>query len=265
MNAILPKFIDFNSNNAFYNSSNWKPTPDPIYMIIFVILVIVGIIIGIIELWLYTKDKSHDTEDVIEVAIVVASIVMLIGYFCDDAYNSSIAADYTSGGFKIAQTNLMASPYKILSKEVHKTLKPNKNYHNSDYYVYIDLINAKPTGIDSDYVINQMSIVHDRLNSYTHAENDDDKSIILLGQMKNGTFIPNYKNKKIVHTFMNYVNYIKKHKLESKFKHHFSFEVSDVYFTKDHEPALVMIGDNKLTLHYKNNNAVKDSDIIQSN
>lgn len=272
MNTILPKFINFNSNNAFYNSSNWKPAPDPIYMIIFVILVIVGIIIGIIGWRRYTKAKSQDIKDDIstnlwgiEIAIVFASICLLICYVGDNVNNSSIKDDYTSGGFKIAQTNLMASPYKILSKEDHKTLKPNKNYHKSDYYVYVDLINAKPTGIDSDYVINQMSIVHDRLNSYTYAENDDDKSIILLGHMKNGTFIPNYKNKKIVHTFMNYVNYIKKHKLESKFKHHFSFEVSDVYFTKDHEPVLVMIGDNKLTLHYKNNKAVKDTDIVQSN
>lgn len=261
MNTILPKFVDFNNKNAFYNSSRWKPTPNPIYMYIFAILVIVGIIISIIGL---RKDiKTHVSA--IDVMLAFLGVMMIFFHIYDKTNNLSIAANYTDGGFKIAQTNLMASPYKILSKKDNKSLKPNKNYHSSDYYVYVDLINAKPMGINKNYVINQTSAVYDESNGYSHTKNDNRENIVLLGHMKNNTFIPNYKNKKIVHTFMNYVKYIKKHKLESKFKHHFSFEVSDVYFTKNHDPVLVMIGDNKFTLHYKNNFVVKDTDIIQSN
>lgn len=282
MNTILPKFVDFNNKTAFTDISNWQPTPDLIYMNICKVLVAVVIIIFVISIAIRVApsfgNKSHIVNDNINNYLLFTEIVLILFIVIMHAFsimakgnNLSIEDDYNEGGFKIAQTNLMAAPYKISATANdtfdNKAIKPNKNYHSSDYYVYVDLINTKPTGIDSDYVINQTPVdapMVQIIHNGSYAENDNSKSTIFLGHMKNGTFIPNYKNKKVAHTFVNYLKYIKKHQLESKFKHHFSFQVSDVYFTEEHAPVLVVVGDNKFTLHYKNNKPVKDADIVQS-
>lgn len=180
---------------------------------------------------------------------------------------------YYATGFHIINTNLMASTGLIKSNEDPSgNLDPHKNYHLAKYHVYVDLINAKPKGLYSEYITNQtpvdvplIQIIHNGWDANgKYLDNDNKYNIVYLGYMRNDKFIPNYRNIKVVKIFMNYQDYIKRHHLESKFKHHFSFEVSHDYTTKDHNPVLVVVGDNDFTLHYKNAKITKDSDIIAS-
>ena len=176
---------------------------------------------------------------------------------------------YNSSGFTIANTNLIASSH-------NENLKPYKNYHESDYDIYVDLVNAKPKGINEKYVVKQTPVGYPMLQTiYSGMNNkrghklineveDEKQSIIYLGQMKQSKFIPNYRNAKVVNIFLDYQKYIKKHHLESKFKNHFSFEVSDRVTKERHDPVLVVIGDHRFTLYYKKDDVKKDSDIIQS-
>ena len=138
------------------------------------------------------------------------------------------------------------------------------------------MVNAKPKGINEKYVVKQTPVGYPMLQTiYSGMNNkrghklineveDEKQSIIYLGQMKQSKFIPNYRNAKVVNIFLDYQKYIKKHHLESKFKNHFSFEVSDRVTKERHDPVLVVIGDHGFTLYYKKDDVKKDSDIIQS-
>lgn len=265
MNTILPQFINCNQKTAFYND-----ILPPWVVSLLLLIAIISIILC--RVCFYYKNKRDRFLNfwknmsfftgILPIVLSIACIVMLFITANDnDEYNSS--------GFAIANTNLIASPH-------NEELEPYKNYHESDYDVYVDLVNAKPKGINEKYVVKQTPVGYSMSkaiysgidNKIGHRlideEEDEKQSIIYLGKMKHGKFIPNYQNAKVVSIFMNYQKYIKKYHLESKFKNHFSFEVSDRVTKERHDPVLVVIGDHGFTLYYKKDDVKKDSDIIQS-
>lgn len=274
MNTILPNFIDFNNRTAFYKTnspytSNMQNT----------IVTFVGVA-TIIIMMIYAF-KSIDKSMIIScvnltlLTVVTVVFIYLFNNVSDNNFNTN---QYYTHGFHITNTNLIASAYQVDPNndnpygDMDPNMDPHKNYHISKYYVYVDLINTRPKGMYSDYVINEMpadlsmaKIIYGGWSSNNeHVDKDNKYNIVYLGYMENGKFIPNYQNTKIVHIFMEYQKYIKKHHLESKFKNHFSFEASHVYMTKNHNPVLVIIGDNDFTLHYKNDDIAEDLNIVQN-
>ena len=287
MNTILPKFLDFNNKTAFYKTnSSYTNSLFGIVMSICAIIIILCVWVLIsIHSDEYTKFsnyisnyiKAHNLKFLLRSILrimICTGVVILVCLMSKNIRDTENMSKYYTHGFHITNTNLMASKYQVTSTDdnddISSNLDPHKNYHISKYHVYVDLINAKPKGMHSKYVINQTPVDAPMVQTIyggwfggTHINNDNKYSIIYLGYMKNGKFIPNYGNMKITKIFMDYQDYIKKHHLESKFKHHFSFEVSHNYTTKDHDPVLVVIGDNGFILHYKNDKITKDSDIVQ--
>lgn len=85
------------------------------------------------------------------IALLVAFIAML-------PITANDSHKYNSSGFTIANTNLIASSH-------NENLKPYKNYHESDYDVYVDLVNAKPKGINEKYVVKQTPIGYPMLRA----------------------------------------------------------------------------------------------------
>ena len=285
MNTILPRFLYFNNKVAFYKVN--LPTfltGDNLILFTVIILIVMFIFwLTSILRWLHSMCTSSNNELFHKSLAIISSVFGILTILISAVLirtELDLENDYTSHGVAIPNTNLMATPYQVEPPKDDETdnssdirLDPNKNYRGTNYYVYVDLINHKPSGIDSKYVINQTPVNAPFIQTIyggwrgiggTQVRNDNSKNIIYLGQMKNGKFIPNYKNTKIVHIFMEYQKYIIRHKLENKFKHHFNFEVSYKYFTKNNDPVLTVVGDNAFTLHYKNSKMNKDNDIAQN-
>ena len=299
MNTILPRFIEFNKNTTF----NTEDMPHWIaiskinlcFACIAVILFLVVILTNyhcihashkIDSNYLHNriynkkeqinarkqKDSLVSCRITTTITCIIIAIITAIVYIIIFSLNSHIEVAYNHSGFQIANTNLVASKYRPDTHiERANYLMPDKNCHESTYYVYVDLKNAKPDGIRTNHIVNRTLIGISMTQTVYGSNHDNDLSnnchnkpdmgikqnVIYLGKMVNGKFIPNYQNTKVVNIFMNYQKYIKKHHLESKFKHHFSFEVSQKY-SQDNDPILVVIGDHGFTLHYKNNNNTKD-------
>ena len=203
------------------------------------------------------------------ITITLAGCIYLVNNESNSKNYTMNVAKYNTSGFKIINTNLMAAPYEISTKptkhENAHNLNPAKNYHKDNYYVYVDLVNSKPKGINNDYLTCKTPI-NTQTMKFSQAKNNSNHKmdIYYLGQMKNGNFIPNYENIKVVHAFMDYQKYIKAHQLESRFKHHFSFELSYKYLADNENPTLMVVGDNGFTLHYKNAKEFSYSNIVQS-
>lgn len=203
--------------------------------------------------------------------IGAASVFLIVAMYFTDKDNylnyQNDVSNYNTSGFKIANTNLMASRYE--SEQNHyiydTTLNPMKNYHKSNYYVYVDLANPKPKQKDDGYVTCKTPINTQTMSPSQDENNSNRKmDIYYLGQMKNGHFIPNYKNVNVVYAFMDYQKYIKIHQLENKFKHHFSFEISYKHINDNKKSALIVVGDNGFNLHYANAKRLSYSKIVQS-
>ena len=259
MNTILPKFIDFNSNTSLYKGAHLWPAMS--ILIITMALAILGLI-GLYY-WSRSPKKSMGWYTIIVFATLC---IILVPNFCTLNHNRVTIKRYNYLGFKIANTNLIATPYNVLTG-MPTDMDPNKNYHKANYYVYVDLAKTKPMNMkNSTYVFDSSvdNITYSVDNMSNRNCNGHNQTIAYLGHMENGRFIPNYKNVKIVHMFTEYQKYIKKHKLESKFKHNFSFEISNRYFDSNNNSTLVAVGDNNFTLHYKNDSITKDSDIVQN-
>lgn len=254
MNTILPKFVDFNYKTSFYKGATLWPE-SVISMIAIILLASTFIILCIVTIMPYKPLKSKPTKWFLTGMLTLSAALLLLKIYATGE-NCSTSEQYNHSGFKIANTNLMALPYNI-STNIPTTMALDKNYRKANYYVYVDLAETKPTGLkNKSYVVNEAAAA--TINSRNC---DPAKTIICLGQMKNGRFIPNYKNTKIVHVFTEYQRYIKKHQLESKFKHHFNFEISHQYFDNNNDPVLVAIGDDNFTLHYKKGRVTHDPDI----
>ena len=288
MNTILPKFVDFNSRTSFYktNSTYMPDNKTSTIVLVCVVIVAVSILLTIVinvnaanAGWdendsSTTEDSSVEDFSAILTGAVAMAIVCGAAFYINKTQTKNVDTNrYYATGFHIANTNLMASTYSVKSnKNPSGNLDPRKNYHLANYYVYVDLINPQPKGIKAKYTISQTPIGLPMVQTIyggwgvngKHLDNDNKMSIIYLGQMKNGKFIPNYRNAKVVKIFMDYQKFIKTQQLENKFKHHFSFEVSHDYTTKNQDPVLVVVGDNGFTLHYKNDKITKNSDIIAS-
>ena len=268
MNTILPQFVDFNQKTAFYNDV--LPIPLWAVFLLFSLIAIISIILwGVCSYYKEKRGRFLSFWEDMSMLTGILPIGLLVFFILMSFYNLDDNDKYNSSGFVIANTNLIASPH-------NEELEPYKNYHKADYDVYVDLVNAKPKGINEKYVVKQTPIGYPMLQTiYSGINNkrehklindieDEKQSIIYLGQMKYGKFVPNYQNAKVVNIFMNYQKYIKKHHLESKFKHHFSFEVSSKVTNGRHDPVLVVIGDHGFTLYYEKDDVKKDSDIIQN-
>ena len=249
MNTILPKFIDFNSNTSLYKGAHLWPA-----MSILIITTAITVL-GLIGLYYWSRSqKNISMKWYITIAFALLCVI-LVPNFCTLDHNRVTSKRYNYLGFKIANTNLMATPYNVLTG-MPTGMDPDNNYHKDNYYVYIDLAETKPMNMKNSTYVFDSSV-----DNITYSHN---QTIAYLGHMENGRFIPNYKNVKIVHFFTEYQKYIKKHKLESKFKHNFSFEISNRYFDSNNNPTLVAVGDNNFTLHYKKDSITKDSDIVQN-
>lgn len=303
MNTILPKFVDFNSKTAFYKTNGPYMPNAKAHIIGFVCcLIIMGFGLFLCVNLTHannemdkkttttkdpttTKDSTTTKNSIVKtffvsmLGLVICSLVTcaIIGgpmlYAGKTNAENANTNKYYATGFHITNTNLMASTGLIKSNEDPSgNLDPHKNYHLAKYHVYVDLINAKPKGLHSEYITNQMpvnvSLIQTIHNGWDadgkYLDNDNKYNIVYLGYMKNGKFKPNYRNIKVVKIFMDYQDYIKRHHLENKFRHHFSFEVSHDYTTKEHDPILVVIGDNDFTLHYKTSKITKNSNIVTS-
>lgn len=309
MNTILPKFVDFNSRTSFYKTnSTYMPNAKAQIIVFVCYLIILGfglfVLVNLnhannemdkkttttkdsqqLRILQQSKDSATTKDSIVKdffvnmLGLVICGLVIcaIIGgpmlYAGKTNTENANTNKYYATGFHITNTNLMASTGLIKSNEDPSgNLDPHKNYHLAKYHVYVDLINAKPKGLYSEYITNQTPVdvpliqtIHNGWDANgKYLDNDNKYNIVYLGYMRNGKFIPNYRNIKVVKIFMDYQDYIKRHHLESKFKHHFSFEVSHDYITKNHNPVLVVVGDNDFTLYYKNAKITKDSDIIAS-
>ena len=304
MNTILPRFVEFNKNTTF----NTEDMPYWIaiskinlcFACIAVILFLVVILTyyhcvhasheidsNYLHNHIYNdkeqmnvrkqKDNLVSCRITTATTCIILAIMTAIVYILMLFFDSHIEVAYNHSGFQIANTNLIASKYRpdTYIKRANY-LMPDKNCHESTYYVYVDLMNAKPDGIRTNHIVNRTPVGismtqtvyggnydNDSSNSCHKLSMDIKQSVIYLGKMENGKFIPNYQNAKVVNIFMNYQKYIKKYHLESKFKNHFSFEVSQKY-SKDNDPILVVIGNHGFTLHYKSNKNIKDIDIAKN-
>lgn len=248
------------------------------FRIIEIILAIMGI--SIISVLLNKKWRLLLNEHKLNIVNIYRSVLIMIGTLSimligdmnlnnenDYLDYQDNVSDYNISGFKITNTNLMALRYASNPNdhEDDKTLNPVRNYHKNNYYVYVDLANPRPKGINNDYLTCKTPINTQTMKSSQTKNNSNRKmDIYYLGQMKNGNFIPNYKNISVVHAFMDYQKYIKAHQLESRFKHRFSFELSYKYLADDENPTLMVVGDNGFTLHYKNAKEFSYSNIVQS-
>lgn len=257
MNTILPEFIDFNRNTSFFNM-NWQG------IILYLIITIVSIALPILFIILAIRAKIHietDAEPKTENEykhIILKHFSLILLYVisvCSILILLVINRDYNERGFKIPNTNLMASSSKLPTNFNTDNLSLFENRRKSDYYLYVNLTDAKNTGIKKN-ITNETTANASVIN--------DNNASIYLGKMVNGKFLPNNKNSKVAHSFSDYQSYIINHKLEHHFKHHFSFEISQRYFTKGDDPMLIAVGDNNFTLHYKHNSEEKYDNIIQS-
>ena len=262
--GILPFII------SFITTHNWWPNISKIIMIICGLLIILfcQILLEERRLRLINICKSI-LVTMVTGFILLAGCIFLVNNKLNSKNYMMNVEKYNTTGFKINNTNLISAPYEISTKstkhENTHNLNPAKNYHKDNYYVYVDLANSKPKGINNDYLTCKTPINTQTMKFLQAKNNSNHKmDIYYLGQMKNGNFIPNYENIKVVHAFMDYQKYIKAHQLESRFKHHFSFELSYKYLADNENPTLMVVGDNGFTLHYKNAKEFSYSNIVQS-
>ena len=256
MNTILPRFINFNRNTSLFYT-DWRG-------ILYLIITIASIALPILFIILAIKAKIHIETDAepktaneyMHISLKHISLILLFAIsICSIIISLMINRDYNERGFKIPNTNLMASSSKLPTNFHTNNLGVFENRRQSDYYLYVNLTNTKPTNI-KEHITNETA-------ANAPVINDNDGSIY-LGKIVNGKFLPNNKNAKVAHSFGDYQRYIINHKLEHHFKRHFSFEVSHNYFSKDDDPMLIVVGDNNFTLHYKPNSEGKYNDIVQS-
>ena len=262
--GILPFII------SFIMTHNWWPNISKIIIIICGLLIILfcQILLEERRLRLINICKSI-LVTMVTGFILLAGCIFLVNNKLNSKNYMTNVEKYNTTGFKINNTNLIAAPYKISTKltkyENTHNLDPVKDYHKDNYYVYVDLANPRPKGIATKQITYKTAINTRTMKSSQNENNSNRKmNIYYLGQMKNGSFVPNYENIKVTHAFMGYQKYIKVHQLESKFKQHFSFKLSYKYLADNENPTLIVVGDNGFNLHYKNAKGFSYSSIVQS-
>lgn len=246
MNTILPSYFVFSRANSLYQEPTRYVISDQLGLIISISLFALFFVTG----WMLKK-KRHTHWFLIPTAFLLAFAVFGCWIYpvSKDKYANQ-KQEYSSQGFKIANTNLVALPDKY---SYHNYVKPIFVIKNKK----VDQASKIKRDQYAIYVNTNRADINIKKGNTNEILLDDDKllpGVFYLGMMKQGKFEPaNTKTSKI---FVAYQKYIVKNHVEDHFKKQMSFVKSNEYLTSNYEPSLVLIGDNNYTLHLAQNDTI---------
>ena len=246
MNTILPSYFVFSRANSIYQEPTRHVIPDQLGFIISISLFVLFFVTSSM-----LKKKKHTHWILIPTAFLIAFVVFGCWIYpvSKDKYASQ-KQEYSSQGFKIANTNLVALPDKY---SYHKCVKPIFVIKNKK----VDQAAKVKRDQYAIYVNTNRSDINMVKGNTNKILLDDDKllpGVSYLGMMKQGKFKP--ANTKTSTIFVAYQKYIVKNHLENYFKKQMSFVKSNEYLTNNYEPSLVLIGDHNYTLHLAQNETI---------